>query len=374
LGRNYFLSGRPDVPFDNLQADGEVVTIDNLLILKDRSVRNSVSWVRGFGTFCQCCLGLLLSSSAFAGNVSFLGIAKTASFSQTSASSVVPAVDAPFSFRAFVGLAPAGKLLLAILFPPNGNTAPLILPPGGRIFSLEKSFAGEGDLNEAYPPGVYDILTHTFAHAAELPSMTLPADTFPDPPRLKNYGAAQNIDSQADVTLSWNPFNGAGKDDLVQLQVMDSRGREIFATPGLGATNALSGDTTFIVIPAGTLPANERCLGKLFFGKFTSLDRISYPNAVVLVGFFSQTSFTLGTLTPIPPPLRIDAALASHGLFQLEFPSRPGKGYQLESSSDLAAWHSVLTTNATGSSISFLDVETPTLPLRFFRVQTSIAE
>ncbi|MCI0539060.1 MAG: hypothetical protein L0Z50_27960 [Verrucomicrobiales bacterium] len=334
-------------------------------------MKRPISSVRCTACLCKLLLGALLSSTALGANVSVLGIGKTAGYFQTSASSVVPVASGPFSFRAFVELAPGGKLLLAIITPPSGNPAPLLLPPGGNIFNREEKFETERDLNAAYPPGTYRILTHTFTHAAAIASMNLPADTFAGPPRIQNYDAAQIIDNNLDFMIAWQPFQGATKADLVQLQVTDLRGRQVFATPGIGATNALSSNTTSTLIPAGTLRANQTYFGKLLFGKFTSVDRAGYPDAVVLVGFFSETRFTLGTMAPPPSPLRLAVAPPTDGLFRLEFPSLPGKRYQIEVSSDLATWSSMLSTNATGSSISFLDVET--LPLRFYRVRTNSA-
>jgi hypothetical protein len=92
-----------------------------------------------------------------------------------------------------------------------------------------------------------------------------------------------------------------------------------------------------------------------------------------MVGFFNQTSFPIETRPTVVPPFRIDLVPASHGFFRVQFPSVPGGNYSIEASSDLIAWQQVLLTNATSSSVSFLDPDLQLQASRYYRARLDTA-
>lgn len=64
----------------------------------------------------------------------------------------------------------------------------------------------------------------------------------------------------------------------------------------------------------------------------------------------------------LPPPIQ------DKGLIALSVPGVLGAKYVIQSSVNLAAWRTVLTTNATTNPVVFRDPETSTAPMRFYRI------
>src|SRR6185436_19318124 len=126
---------------------------------------------------------------------------------------------------------------------------------------------------------------HDGSHSVQL---NLANPLFPTAiPHISNFTAAQTINPDADFTLTWDAFVGAGLNDYVELEVQDS-GAEIFAAKTTG---------TSATIPAGTLGADSSYDVVVRFVKETARDTTSYPGATGSAGFYNETQLSISTGT-----------------------------------------------------------------------------
>ncbi len=205
-------------------------------------------------------------------------------YTQTSNGSPVEASILKYAFSAAV-LGDASAITSV-----DGNS------PSG--FSLSFSSANQGyvlfqpvdslnNLNLLFGSGVYTISIDSDNDGFTGVQLTLGNPGFPTAiPHVSNFTAAQSINPDADFTISWDAFAGAGANDYVEFDIEDS-GTVIFSTT----------TDTSAVIPDGLLAPDTSYDAVLRFVRVTQTDTTGYPGATGTAGFFNATQFSISTGT-----------------------------------------------------------------------------
>ena len=293
------------------------------------------------------------------------GILKSQVYLQTN--SGPPALQG-YAFSAFVDVEPGTTNLsrATLQLPSAGRTYEL---NAGNRFDVEELFSEKAQLEAQFVSGNY-LFSHSTVHDGVIVVTTLlPADRYPAAvPRMANFDAAQTINCGADFPLAWQPLNSS-TDHFVWVTVDEaSSGETVFSSPWVGNAGALNGTHTSVVIPAKTLRAGYSYRVTILHAAL-ALDISSYPGALGLTGYDTQTQFEF-TVPGIPFPKRVQIVGLNDGQFQLKVVGEPGRTNILESATSLApaSWAPV-TTNL--GAFNFSDALQ--LPTRFYRLREATA-
>ncbi len=272
-------------------------------------------------------------------------------------------VDDPlfgFSILGGVDLADLELLDSAELRLPEGTT--LELDDYGDTWTLLESFETQEDLDAAYQWGDYIVAFDSRVEGPHSCLLELPETLLPPTARLVNFGDVQSIDPNRPLTLSWAWDAVPTPNDFIQLYVTLGHG-EIFSTPNLGESGALTPEDRTVTIPAGTLvPGGIHSLN-LEVTRVTSTNATCYPDVTGFAAVFRSTSVDLFVRTP--PLLRL-LGRTTNGLPELEVVGDPDSPIVLQGSLDFTVW-SNLATNTSESGTNGFQLPTAGAAHRFFR-------
>ncbi len=263
-------------------------------------------------------LGLLallvmsLVSSIQAADVTRYLLMKGVDYWQTNATSaVIISNQRPFIFTASADGATSNSLLAAQVKLPNLQTRTLTNSDGN--FDFETGFTNKLLLDSGYASGYYAwFLVGTNDHTNR-PVLVLPAENYPNVPRVSNWTDLQNIEAVQPLNIAWGAFTNGTTNDFILVSVLSADGLTTLATtPALLETNALNGTNFTAQIPAGSLNDNASYLGQLLFMKRSSLNTNSYLGAKGVTGFFRETTFPLTTLPAANPNGRIQFSASTY--------------------------------------------------------------
>jgi hypothetical protein len=238
-----------------------------------------------------------------AADVRFYVLAKGQSFMQTNASAAVLSTDTNGAFIVFASVVASsnGGVVSATVSNALGMAE---LVSFGEHFELSPSdsvFATKAELDANIPPGNYTFTIVTANDGTRAPVLALGADAYPNTPHVANWVAAQEVESLAPFTLSWDPFVNGSANDFVQVNIFSDTGdSHVFETPELFESGALTGQSNSVVIPAGRLQPGRAYMASLLFVRGAGLNTNAYPGARGIVGFFKETQFAVVTLPNLP--------------------------------------------------------------------------
>lgn len=197
--------------------------------------------------------------------------------------------NAPIVFNVFMDLNSGGSISSATVTPPVGATVSLQSSGGSYEFSY--AAAHLLDLNVNYPNGTYTVDIITTHNGTIQQTLTLNGDTYPNVPRVSNFGAAQAITAAASFNLTWDAFTGGTASDFIQVSVLDDNGNELWSSgsPGSG----LDGTATQVTIPANTLVAGTRYQAEIMFAKIVDFADLSGTTKVA--AYTKRTRLKIGT-------------------------------------------------------------------------------
>src|SRR5262249_22644062 len=140
---------------------------------------------------------------------------------------------------------------------PGGAPQSLTFDPVNNWLSFSAKFSSQAALDAAAPSGNYKLVVNTLHQGQKALTLNLPAETFPGPPHISNWNAAQAINPAANFMLRWDPFGGGTTNDFILVLVGDSNtGVLVLRTPSPLQSGALNGTATSVVIPDGQLEPN----------------------------------------------------------------------------------------------------------------------
>ena len=333
----------------------------------------------GFLNRLVCCLPVLLPWACPAADVSLFGVMKSVMLTQTVSVAPAPISTNAYSFMALAVGATNGSLLSATVKTPKNVTLTLTNLAGTNLFAFLLQTNTQAHLDSQYPssssflsPSTYTFTLDTLNDGVKTISVSYAdlSSTAPPNPQISNLSAGQNIDSTQDFTVTWNSL-GNGLVDIVQFLVMDAASNTVFSSPAPFQTGALTGSSTSIVIPAGTLPAGTNLLGHLALIR-PALLGLATNYGIGFAANTRDTSFPLQTQAlPAPTPAQLlpdPQAKPSAGTpVQLRLILETNRTYRLQGSPDLLSWTNLLTTNSPTGTVDFSDLESLDLNLRFYR-------
>jgi hypothetical protein len=251
-------------------------------------------------------------------------------------------------FQALIGLVQSGLNTVPVANVTLPTGAVRGLPFGSTDLELanRESFVDETAFEAAYPAGDYTFGFYAVHDGLKFLSLNQPAATYPVAPHISNFAACQAIHPANPFTLQWDALAGAGAYDPLWLAIYDTNGTLVFSTPhpAVDAAGALKATTTSVLITNNTLQLDYAYLGALTYFKATTVDTTSYPGAVGLAVFGTQTWFPLTTRSPVPTlsnPERINP-----NVFRFTVNGLAGQNYTIQASWNLVNWNSIRTTNA----------------------------
>lgn len=253
------------------------------------------------------------------------------------------------------------------------------------------SFNSVEELNAAYPNGNYSLTVTLSGGGTRTVVLPMTPTGEPPVPKITNYEALQGFDATKDVVVQWNPFTGAGANDLIQLHLVEKGGPSYYFAPNKCANIELLVTDTSHTIPAGKLRAGASYELRLSFGKVIHVrqpdDQTGSANSHI-PGYAEFTMFSKTTRTAAGAPqaaadLRFSRVFAEKvggsPLLSMEVSgSLPaGAVAQVESSTDLKTWTRtgiVISQAALQANGGVLVVQDPTgltggsAPHKFYRI------
>lgn len=230
-------------------------------------------------------------------------------YAQDAAGSPVADPTTPYFFDSQVVESFGGIVNTATVKPPGVSAKTLTRVDGEGRLELEADFATKALLDSSYAKGTYQFTIDT-AHGNRTPSLVLPADAYPNAPHVTNWTAAQSVGAAADFLATWDPMTSGTADDFIQLSIADAGGQIVFSTPDAGEPGALDGTQTSLLIPAGTLVANQTYSADLMFVNIIGQNTTAYPGAVGATTYIARTDFNMQT-APTGGQLQFSAATYS---------------------------------------------------------------
>ncbi len=247
-------------------------------------------------------ISVLLTFAPFsrASDVDNFLAAKGQAFRQTNASAPVQiSSDEPFRVVTSVSPGVPGAVTGATLLLPN-NQLVTLEDEGNGAFHSEASFTTKSQLDAQVGPGLYKFTIFTANDGTNHAALTLPADMYPSTPHVANWLDSQDVDSALPFTLRWDPFTNGTANDYIVFSLADGGDNDIFSTPFLLESNALTGTNTSALIPANTLAPSQSYNARVLFVKRTGINTTNIPGATGLSGYYKETTLLLNTL-PSPP-------------------------------------------------------------------------
>lgn len=304
-------------------------------------------------------------------------VAKAREFEQTNATAVLPRTGkSPYYFFAEIGQSSFVMVTNATLLRPGGATD--VLGFDGDYYEMESGFADEASLNAAYPQGAYTLTANTVHDGTRALPLTLPANNFPNAPRVSNFAAAQAINPAQPFTLTWDAFSGGTTNDFIMIEIRElidpDYDRDMWQSPDIGEPGQLNGLSNSVVIPANTFPPGRKFEIMVMFAKLSQVDTNTYPGARGIAAFTSETilyGFTTGAT--IKPKFQSYSFNQVGSFFQYRVTGERGLMYTVESSEDMINWWSISTQTAwtVGSAWegSFQNTDSLGTARRFYRVR-----
>jgi hypothetical protein len=220
--------------------------------------------------------------------------------------------------------------------------------------------------NSTFPAGNY--IFNVFSNAANQPvTVNLPNYAQPNAPHVSNYAAAQAINPSQPFILTWDAFTGGGSTDFVFVVIGN-----VFQSPGVGQTNALSGTATSVTIPAATLQAGSNYDATIGFyhGVVTTNSGGGYITEAYVA---TLTQFSISTAGSVVAALVFTNVAWSGGTFGFNILTAPSQTltvvYNTNLNSASSTWPILLSTNSSSSIVHISDPHAATNKTMFYRAR-----
>jgi hypothetical protein len=205
-----------------------------------------------------------------------------------------------FMYRASVTGTGSNTILSAAVQVPGGSNMVLSLTDAATSkFKFEALFIDQPSLDAVFTNGTYLMTIGTAGVGTLTPSLDISGDTYPNPPQVLNFDAAQVIDTSTNFVFVWGSFTNGTTNDAVSFEIDDGSGNTITNTPDIGQPGQLDGTVTNFMVPAGLLTAGTTNTGHLEFIKVIASDTNSVPGALGVTGYFAETQFSIMVNTTV---------------------------------------------------------------------------
>lgn len=315
-------------------------------------------------------------SQASGADVSYYALIKSQQWLQTnSAGAILPATNA-WAFDALVVANLTNGVTNATIqgqYPSPLET--LVLQSNRLELLFEQRFDTQSAMDGLFPNGPiigtgFTVTMFGTNDGVRTGTLSFPSGSFnqyPSSPTLANFTAAQSVDSTTDFTFLWN-FSGGKTSDVVQVTVVGTAGSLLFSSPAPFSTNALTGLSNSIVIPAYTLPAGSNLQAHLSVGRPVGANTSSYPGATGIAVLGIDIQFPLVT-RPDPVHPRLTVLSTKPAPPRLQFTGETNRNYHLQFTTNFVSWQDLLVTNSPTGTGTVTDTSSPIPGKRFYRIK-----
>lgn len=222
-------------------------------------------------------------------------------------------------------------------------------------------------LDTNFPPGTYTFTVKATA-SNQTAGVSFPASLAqPNAPHLNNFAALQSVDPAKPLTLQWDSFAGGASTDFIVARVAT-----VWQSPNPGSAQALSGTTTSVTIPAGTLAPGNTYIASVGFAH-AILTTNGTEATYVYRATDTKFSLVTATTTAASPPA-LTNFVWSGGIFGFDVVTASGQKVTVVSTTNLATplanWSVLQTFTNTGTSFHISDPRSITNPATFYRARS----
>ncbi len=302
----------------------------------------------------------------------FYGVIKSQRYGQTTNAPPALLATNAYAFNAFVVPTNAFAVTNATVKAPSPSTVPtrtLVTNQTGMLLLYDERFNTQGELDAAYPTAQFNSYTFKIYGSNDglrTATVNFLGATMPPTPQLSNLDQAQQIDTRAEFTLTWNSLGGSAL-DIVQLSITDMATNPVYSSPEPMSSNALNGASTSLVLPAYSLPPGVELVGHLSIGRPGLPNTTSYPGATGLAELGRDTEFPLVTLPPVIPRLSVGMPMPQP--FEVTYTGESNRYYLLQASTNMIDWLDITVTNTVSEHGSITDDSAGDYQCRFYRIE-----
>ncbi len=253
-------------------------------------------------------LGLAVFQAAadlWASDVSLYTVKKGRRYTQTS--SLQPPADGTngFPFQADVYPTVQAFVTNAYVKVPGSNSfTQLALTSSETHYQFKNSKNTSKALTKSFPDGNYLFAIYAVHDGTVSVSLPLQGDSYPLTPYVTDFTPLQSVNANGYCVIGWQGLGSGAATDFIRLTVSDSAGNNLFQSPNLGKQGAWGGLTSYAVIGPGTFATGQTYTAKLDFQKNTAVNLTSYPGALGVAGYFTETKFSLVTSRAAAPDVK----------------------------------------------------------------------
>jgi hypothetical protein len=246
-------------------------------------------------TFCAV-IGVQVASGipSLACDIKWYSVEKGVELTQTNTEPPVPRTANGYVFRAELAASGPNLILGATVAAPNGTTKTLAMASDNQEFSYDKKEDTSTILESTFPNGNYVLTVNTANDGVQRLMLPLQGDTYPATAHLLAFDLVQTIDAGVFNEFRWQYLNDGAFPDYVQFRVEDSQGDKVFETADDGPA-ALDGGVNVVLLPPGTLAANQVYKGTLETRRTVFTDTTSCVPAIGLARYYRRVTFAILT-------------------------------------------------------------------------------
>ena len=155
-------------------------------------------------------------ATAVAADVNYYRLFKTQYHLQPSSGAPV-ASALPFRVSAQVWQSTNFSVKTATFTIPSFGTRPLSAGGIPLVLASQTSYPNQSGMDAFSPIGTYTFSINTIHNGTTNLTLSLPAGTYPVPPRINNQPALQSIDPSSFFEVSWDAYSGGTTNDTNSL-------------------------------------------------------------------------------------------------------------------------------------------------------------
>jgi len=266
------------------------------------------------GSFCSSALSLFLGLAVFqaaadlwASDASLYLVRKGFRYAQTSSSHPSANLTNGFPFQADVYPAVQGFVTNAYVKVAGSNSfTQLGLTSSDTHYQFKNSKNSLKAMNKSFPDGNYLFAIYGAHDGIVSPTLPLQGDTYPYPvtPYVTDFTLLQSVNANGYCVIGWQGYGSGATTDFIRLTVSDSAGNNLFQSPNLGKQGAWGGSASYAVIGPGTFATGQTYTATLDFQKNVAVNLTSYPGALGVAGYFTETKLPVVTSMAAAPDVQ----------------------------------------------------------------------
>ncbi len=225
----------------------------------------------------------------------------------TQTSSAQPSADTVngFTFQADVYPAVQGLVTNAYIKVSGSNAfTQLPLTSSDSHYQFKTSKNSAKTLKKSFPDGNYLFAIYGADDGTVSPSLSLQGDAYPMTPYVTNFTLLQSVNANGYCIMGWEGYGVVAASDFIRLTIEDSAGNNLFQSPNMDKEGAWGGLTSHTIIGPGTFATGQTYTATLDFQKNALVNLASYPGALGIAAYFTETKLSVVTSMAAAPDVQ----------------------------------------------------------------------